>query len=77
MKKLIFILFVIASKDAISQYMNPKCKPGFDTEIMMQVYMELDVYPEIINEKFTLFEFVENNFRIPAKDYGDKLRIKF
>jgi hypothetical protein len=57
--------------------MNPKCKPEFDEEIMMQVYTELDVYPEIVDEKFTLFDFMDKNFKVPKKDYPDKLKIKF
>lgn len=77
MKKIIFLLFVIASKNAISQYMDPKCKPEFDEEIMMQVYTDLTVYPEITDEKFTLFDFMDKNFKVPKKDYADPLKIKF
>ncbi len=77
MKKLIFILFLISSKHAISQYMDPKCKPEFDEEIMMQIYTDLTVYPEITDEKFILFDFMDKNFKVPKKNYTYQLKIKF
>ncbi len=64
-------------KGAIAQDMIEKCKPHFDETVMMQVYTELDVYPEIKDEKFTLWDFMEKNFKIPKKDYGTKTQIKF
>ena len=76
MRKLIFILFVIASKSVFSQMID-RCKPGFDEEVMMQVYTELDVYPEITDEKFTLFDFMNKNFKLPAKDYAKNTDVKF
>lgn len=77
MRKLIFVLAVMLTKVSISQSMIEKCKPEFDYEIMMQVYTELDVYPEITDEKFTLWDFMEKNFKIPQKDFGTKTQIKF
>lgn len=77
MKKIIFILLIISSMNSISQTMIERCKPEFDYEIMMQVYTELDVYPEIKDEKFTLWDFMEKNFKIPQKDYGNKTQVKF
>jgi hypothetical protein len=72
------IVLLLSLYNAVNaQYMNPKCKPEFDYEIMMQVYTELDVYPEITDDKFTLFDFMNKNFKVPAKDYPDKLKIKF
>ena len=76
MKKLIFILLVVTTKDAIPQ-MFDRCKPLFDTEIMMQVYTELDVYPEVKDEGFTLWDFMEKNFKLPAKDYKKNTDVKF
>ncbi len=77
MKKLIFTLCVLASNVATAQVMIEKCKPEFDYEIMMQVYTALDVYPEITDEKFTLFDFMGANFKILKKDYPEKTQIKF
>lgn len=77
MKNLIFITMVMLTKVSISQSMIEKCKPHFDETVMMQVYTELDVYPEIQDEKFTLWDFMEKNFKIPNKDYGTKTQIKF
>jgi hypothetical protein len=77
MKKYVMLLLVLVVAKANAQYMNPKCKPEFDYEIMMQVYTDLDVYPEIVDENFTLFDFMGKNFKIPKKDYPDKLKIKF
>jgi hypothetical protein len=76
MKKLIIILLVILSKSVFSQMID-RCKPGFDTEVMMQVYTELDVYPEIKDEKFTLWDFMEKNFKLPAKEYPKNTQVKF
>ncbi len=76
MKKLIYILSMLAFVKANAQMID-RCKPGFDTEVMMQVYTELDVYPEIKDEKFTLWEFMEKNFKLPAKDYAKNTQVKF
>lgn len=59
-----------------SQSMIEKCKPEFDEEVMMQVYTDLTEYPEIKDESFTLFDFMDKNFKIPKKDYGT-VKIKF
>lgn len=77
MKKLFLLLSVMLTEFSISQEMIEKCKPHFDETVMMQVYTELDVYPEVKDEKFTLWDFMEKNFKIPNKDYGNKTQIKF
>jgi hypothetical protein len=77
MKKLILPFLFLSVLKINGQSMIEKCKPAFDTEVMMQVYTELDVYPEIKDEKFTLWDFMEKNFKIPQKDFGPKTLIKF
>lgn len=76
MKKLIVLIIVLSFAKANAQMID-RCKPGFDEEVMMQVYTELDVYPEIKDEKFTLWEFMEKNFKLPAKDYAKNTQVKF
>lgn len=77
MKNIILSIACLLVLNINGQNMIEKCKPVFDTEVMMQVYTELDVYPEIKDEKFTLWDFMEKNFKIPAKDYGTKTLVKF
>lgn len=76
MKKIISVALFLISLQVNAQ-MIEKCKPYFDYEIMMQVYTELDVYPEIKDEKFTLWDFMDKNFKLPKKDYRDKTQVKF
>jgi len=76
MKKIILSLAILAFSKANAQ-MFDRCKPGFDEEVMMQVYTELDVYPEIKDENFTLFDFIGKNFKLPAKDYAKNTQVKF
>lgn len=76
MKKSIIVLGVLWFANADAQMID-RCKPGFDTEVMMQVYTELDVYPEIKDEKFTLWDFMEKNFKLPAKEYARNTQVKF
>ena len=76
MKKII-TLFTFLFFAKMNAQMIDRCKSGFDEEVMMQVYTELDVYPEIKDEKFTLWEFMEKNFKLPAKDYSKNTQVKF
>lgn len=76
MKKIIQTAFLLFTFNVNAQMID-RCKPGFDEELMMQVYTELDVYPEVKDEKFTLWEFMEKNFKLPAKDYPNNTQVKF
>lgn len=76
MKKVITLLAFLGFAKANAQMID-RCKPGFDEELMMQVYTELDVFPEIKDEKFTMYEFMEKNFKLPDKDYSKNTLVKF
>lgn len=76
MKNLLSLLAVMAFSGMNAQMID-RCKPGFDEEVMMQVYTELDVYPEVKDEKFTLWDFMEKNFKLPAKEYSNNTQVKF
>jgi len=53
------------------------CKLEYDDELNKQVYVNLDVYPEVLDENFTETEFITKNFKTPNKPYPEKQRVKF
>ncbi|HWY09774.1 MAG TPA: hypothetical protein VN026_00540 [Bacteroidia bacterium] len=73
-KSLTLLLFLMVS---FSFGQTTKCKTEYDDEINKEVYVNLDVYPEVLDDKFTETEFITANFKTPKKDYYDKLRVKF
>ena len=75
MKKIITLLFFFMVSFSFSQ--TTKCKTEYDDEINKEVYVNLDVYPEVLDDKFTETEFITSNFKTPKKDYSDKQHVKF
>ncbi len=54
-----------------------KCKLVHDVETNLDLYKNLEVYPELMDATVDLDEFVISNFKLPVKEYDKKLKIKF
>lgn len=75
MKTTLSIILFFAIGFSYSQ--TTKCKLEYDDEVNREVYVNLDVYPEVLDENFTETEFITKNFITPKKDYNEKQRVKF
>ena len=75
MKKVLTLILFFAISISYSQ--TTKCKLEYDDEVNKEVYVNLDVYPEVLDENFTETEFISKNFKTPNKQYPEKQRVKF
>ena len=75
MKKILTPLLFFVVSFSFSQ--TTKCKTEYDDELNKEVYVNLDVYPEVLDDKFTETEFITSNFKTPKKTYNEKQRVKF
>ena len=75
MRNILASLLFFALSFAYGQ--TTKCKLEYDDEVNKEVYVNLDVYPEVLDENFTETEFITRNFITPKKNYPEKQRVKF
>ncbi len=75
MKKAFTLLLFFSVSFSFSQ--TTKCKTEYDDELNKEVYVNLDVYPEVLDDKFTETEFITKNFKTPNKPYDPKQHVKF
>lgn len=54
-----------------------KCKLTFDNETGMNLFINMTHYPEPLDTNFNDINFILSTFKVPNKNYDDKLKLKF
>lgn len=81
--KIIFFLLILFCVAGVRAQKNKKvsepekCKLVHDVETNRDLYQNLEVYPELIDNNVDLDEFVISAFKLPNKTYDKKSKIKF
>ncbi|MGE0635004.1 MAG: hypothetical protein AB7G44_00170 [Bacteroidia bacterium] len=78
MKTKFILLFLFWFCAAVAQEeKKQKCTLYFDKEFGRSFYYDMDIYPEFIDKKTDVLDFIPTNFKVPTKKYKKNEQVQF